>query len=214
MAYGAISQTDVLEDLAFLEGNQSVPASGVDDWKRFIQRTLEEAWRAYPWEFAKTLVTLAPTAGVATLPSGAMMDGSLDVRYVNSGTGDDHAFMEIPYSERDNWSTADYRYWLTGTNIPVLNTTATDTPLLVRYTALPPQINASVTAAFPDSMVIALGARRYVRMGENPQADIAQEESVFQSRLEEVWGWYNRNKPRRSRRFYSAGRGTGSVGGD
>lgn len=214
MAYGKINQTDVLEDLAFMEGNQSVPTSGIDDWKRFAQRTLEEVWVQYPWEFAKTLATVSVSNGIATLASGAMRDGIYDVRYLNSSTGDDHQFVQIPYEERDDWAAGSYRYWLTGnTPNPVINTVETDTPLTVWYKNLPPTINASVTAPFPDAMAIALGARRYVRMSENPQADISQEEQIFQARIEELWSQYNRNKPRKARRRFTD-MGTGSVGGD
>src|SRR6476646_2212664 len=99
MAYGAITLTDVQQDLSFLEGNQTVPASGIDDWNRFIQRTLEEAWRQYPWDFAKTLATVTMSGGVGTLASGAMIDGIYDIRSANSGTGDDHIYTEIAYEE-------------------------------------------------------------------------------------------------------------------
>lgn len=214
MAYGKINQTDVLEDLAFLEGNQSVPTTGIDDWKRFAQRTLEEVWRQYPWDFAKTMATVSVSNGIATLASGAMMDGIYDVRFVNSGVGDDHHYVEIPYEEQDEYAADTYRYWLTGnTPNPVINTKSTDSTLTVWYKQLAPQINASVTANFPDSMVIALGAQRFVRKAENPQADISQEEDTFQARLEELWGWYNRNKPRKARRQFSS-MGPGTVGGD
>lgn len=214
MAYSSISQTDILEDLAFLEGNQSVPSSGIDDWKRFVQRTLEEVWIQYPWEFAKTLATVSMSNGVGTLASGAMIDGIYDVRSITSGVGDDHKYIEVPYEEQDDWAPGQYRYWLTGnTPNPVMNTKETDSPLTVWYKNLPPIVNASVRASFPDPMVIALGARRYVRAAENPQADISQEEELFQKRLEEVWGWYNRQKPRKKRQVFS-NLGTGSVGGD
>lgn len=215
MAYGSINQTDVLEDLAFLEGNQSVPTANIDDWKRFSQRSLEEAWRAYPWDFARTLATVTVTSGIATLASGAMRDGVYDVRFINSGSGDDHQYTQIPYEEQDDYAPGTYRFWLTGnTPNPVLNTKETDTPLTLWYKALAPQINASVVSTFPDSMIIALGAQRYIRKSENPQADTSQEEQTFQNKLDELWGWYNRSKPRKARRFSSGSKGTGSVGGD
>lgn len=214
MGYGRISLTDVQQDLSYLEGNQTVPVSGIDDWNRFIQRTLEEAWRQYPWDFAKTLATVSISNGVGTLASGAMLDGIYDIRFVNSGSGDDHHYTEIPFEDQDSYSQGNYRFWVTGSPMnPVINTKETDGVLQVWYKTLPPQINASVTAPFPDSMIIALGARRYIRAAENPQADISQEETIFQKRLEELWGWYNRHKPRRNRRVFS-GMGTGTVGGD
>lgn len=214
MAYGAINLTDCQQDLSFLEGNQTVPTSGIDDWARFIQRTLEEAWRQYPWDFAKTLATVTMSSGVGTLASGAMIDSIYDVRYVNSGVGDDNVFTQIPYEEQDSYDASQNRYWVTGSPMnPVINTKSTDTPLSVWYKAVPPQINASVTSSFPDSHIIALGAQRWVRKAENPQADISQEEEIFQRRLEELWGSYNRNKPRKARRYYP-NVSTGQVGGD
>lgn len=214
MSYGAIDQDDVLEDLAFLEGNQSVPSSGIDDWKRFVQRTLEEAWRQFPWDFAKTNATVSMSSGIGTLASGAMLDGIYDVRFVNSGAGDDHIYTQIPYEEQDDYAAGTYKFWVTGSPMnPVLNTKESESPLTVWYKSVPPQINASVTARFPDSMIIALGAQRWIRKAENPQADISQEEEIYQKRLEELWGSYNRNKPRKARRFYSSVT-TGQVGGD
>lgn len=215
MAYGQVSLTDVQQDLAFLEGNQSVPATGIDDWNRFIQRTLEEAWRAYPWDFAKTIASVSMVNGIGTLASGAQVNGIYDVRSVGSGTGDDHVYTQIPYEEQDDWDASEYRYWITGDIFqPVLNTKSTDTNLLVWHKPLPAQINASVVTRFPDSMVLAKGAQRFIRKAENPQADISQEEEIFQKALEELWSWQNRQKPRKARKFYSGGMGIGSVGGD
>lgn len=214
MAYGAISLTDVQQDLAFLEGNQTVPSSGIDDWNRFIQRSLEEAWRMYPWDFAKTLATVTMTSGVGTLASGVLHGGLLDVRAVVSGTGDDRIYTQIPFEEKDDWAQGTYRYWVTGTPYqPVINTVETDGTLQVWYSSMAPQINASVTAAFPDAMIIALGAQRYIRKSENPQADTSQEEQTFLRRLEDLYGQQNRTKPRKARRFYPDIT-TGQVGGD
>lgn len=217
MSYGNINQTEILEDLSFLLGELTVPTSGIDDRKRFVQRTLEEAWTFRDWDFAKSIATITVTSGIATLPSGAMLNGVKDVRNVVSGSGDDRVYQEVSFEEKDNYTTGDKRYWLTGnTPNPVINTKETYTPLGVQYIALPPQVNASVTAAFPDSMTIAQGALRFVRLGENPSADIALEESIFRRSLERLWAWYNTQQPRRKRRTLSsdAGHGIGQVGGD
>lgn len=214
MPYGNANQTDILEDLSFLEGNQSIPTSGIDDWKRFIQRTLEEAWIAYPWEFTKITATVSVSNGIATLASGAMADGIYDVRFPSSGTSDDHIYTPIPFDELDNYAPGTYHYAITGASPnPVINTNDTDPVLRVWYANLPPQLNASITSRFPDSMVIALGAQRYIRKSENPQADIAQEEQIFLNRLDELWSRFNRNKPRKARKFLPNVT-TGQVGGD
>jgi hypothetical protein len=124
MPYGNVNQTDVLSDLSFLEGNQSTPTTGIDDWKTFVQRTLEEAWRAYPWDFAKTIASVSMVSGIGTLASGAQINAIYDVRYRGSGTGDDHIYTQIPYEEQDDWDASQYRYWVTGQPFqPVINTT-------------------------------------------------------------------------------------------
>lgn len=183
-------------------GEQSVPTTNIDDRKRFIQRTLQELWIQYPWPFATATATLSLTNNVATLASGVGIPVVLwDVRDVQGGTGSDHVFVQSPYSERDDWDASSYHYWLEGedTATPRIHTTATNSTLTVKYTVQPPVVNASVSAPFPRADVVALGALRYVRMGEDPTADISQEETQFQRKLEEIWGWYNRNKPRRAR---------------
>lgn len=214
MAYGEITEDDVLAKLSFLEGNQSVPASGIDDWKSFVQSSLEEAWIRFPWDFARVTDTLTINNGSSPLPDDIAPGTRLDVRQVVSGSGDDQIYTEIPYGEQDEYSQGSYRYWITGASPDLaINTKETPGTLTIQYTSLAPVLSDGDTAPFPDPMIIALGARRYVRASENPQADISQEEQVFQARLEELWSQYNRNKPRRARRFYPGVR-TGQVGGD
>ena len=215
MSYGNVNQTDILEDLSFLLGDTSVPTSGIDDRKRFIQRRLEQVWTMYDWDFTKVTATVAVTNGVATLASGAMLDGIKDVRVVNSGNSDDYVYTELPYSEGDDYNVGDYKYSVQGTTPnPRIVTKDTGSPLTVYYTQLPPQINASIGAPFPDAMVIARGALVDVRIGENPQADVSQEDALFQRSVEQLWAFYNRNKPRRARKTFGGQNGyyTGKVG--
>jgi hypothetical protein len=210
----AINQTDVLEDLSFLLGESTVPTSGIDDRKRFIQRTLREVWTNYPWEFAKTSATFAVSSGTGSLPTNVMQDTAMEIRQVVSGDDNDYIYTQVPFDEKDEYHAGDYKYWLTGyEGALVLNTKESNATLDIRYTTTPPVVNASLTAPFPDAMPIALGALRYVRIGENPEADISQEESNFQRRLEEVWANYNMNKPRGERKTWQrkSGHFTGMI---
>ena len=62
-----INQTTILETLSYILGENSVPTSAiVDSRKRFVQKTLEEVYRSYPWTFSQGTATLSISAGLAT----------------------------------------------------------------------------------------------------------------------------------------------------
>lgn len=216
MAYGAITLTDVQEDLSFLLGELSVPSSGIDDRARFIQRALEEAWVAYPWPFTQTSDVLSVEDGTASLPSDMQPGSKPDIRESVSGTGDDYVYKEIPLAEQDDYIAGNYRYWVTGSPPDATFNTveSPSTDLTITYTSMAPQISDTTTAPFPDSMAIAKGALRYVRMGENPNADISQEETLFRRALEDLWASMHRNQPRKKVRTLQSDGGyyTGRVG--
>lgn len=216
MSYGQITLTDVQEDLSFLLGELTVPASGVDDRNRFIQRALEEAWIRFPWSFAQASDTLTVDGGTASLPSDMQPGTGFQIRQLNSGAGDDYVYKEVPFSEQDTYPAGNYRYWVTGSPPDATFNTkeAPSTDLTIYYTTVAPVISANTTAPFPDSMTIAKGALRYVRMGENPNADISQEETLFQRALEDLWAQQSRNQPRKKVRTIQSEGGyhTGKVG--
>ena len=211
----AITQTTVLQDMSYLLGELSVPTSGIEDRQRFIQRALERIYRAYNFEDVKAIATVSLTNGVGTLPSDMGFRAEADVRVINSGSEDDYIFTRTTYDAQDSSVKGDYVYWITGSEGSyTFNSKETDTPAItVRYTQTAPSINASISTTFPSSMVIARGALVYYRQSENPQADIAQDEALFQQELSEIIAQEIRNKgPRRGVSIQElAGRYTGEV---
>jgi hypothetical protein len=198
----AITQNDVLLDMSYLLGEQSIPTSGIEDRKRFIQAALERVYDKFNWDEARAISTLTMTASgnlyVGTLPSDVGRSPELEVRVPNSGTNDDYIYEQIPYDEQDNYSAGDYKYWITGSEGDfTLNTKDSASNLVVRYTQKAPSINASVSTTFPSSMVIARGALVYYKQAENPLADVSQDEAFFQSELQELVAKQNRNRPQK-----------------
>lgn len=197
-----ITQTTVLEDLSYMLGEQSVPTSGIEDRKRFIQRALERIYRAYNFDEFKAIATLAVTANgdgtyMTTLPSDIGETPDLDARVINSGSNDDYIFTAIPYEDQDKYETGDYKYWLTGSSEDyTLHTKDSISQLIIRYTQTAPTINASIATEFPSSMAIARGALVYYKQAENPLADVTQDEGFFQRELDEVISRQNRNRPK------------------
>lgn len=195
----SINQTDVLQDMSYLLGEASVPTSGIDDRKRFIQRGLERIARLYDFDEMYALATVSMTLSgnfyTGSLPSDAAESPDLDVRVIQSGTDNDYIYDKIPYEDQDKYQVGDYKYWLTGSaGDYTLNTRDSNTPLVVRYLQKAPTINASVSTTFPSSMVIARAALVYYRQAENPLADISQDEALFQRELEEVIARQQRNR--------------------
>lgn len=193
----SVNQTNVMSDLSFLLGETSVPSSGTEDRQAFIQRALERVYRSYDWPMNKVTATVQLSGGIASLPSNIHQDSILDVRKIGTGPGSDSVYAQIPYKDQNNFSAGTFRYWLTGAEGSYLlrtNETTSDVLTIYAETATP-VINASVSTPFPSSMVLARGALVYVRQAEDPQADISQEEFLFQMELEEVMAQYNRSKP-------------------
>lgn len=196
----SINQTDVLQDMSYLLGEASVPTSGIDDRKRFIQRGLERIARIYDFDEMYALATVSLTAAsngfyAGTLPSDSGESPDLDVRKINTGSNDDYVFTKVPYDEQDKAQAGDYKYWLTGSAGDYTMTTRDNVDAVtVRYLQKAPTINASVSTTFPSSIVIARAALVYYKQAENPLADISQDEALFQRELEEVIARQQRNR--------------------
>lgn len=209
----SVTLTQAMTDLSYLLGETSVPTSGTEDRQRFIQVALERAYRAYNFPFNKINATVQAVAGIATLPTNIMQDGSLDIRDITASP--DITYKEVDYTEFDRYDQGAYVYWVDGYEGRYVAHTSeiSSSPILtVRYTSSVPVINASIATPFPSSMALARGALIYYRQAEDPQADISQEEALFQVELEEVISAYNRN--RGARRLISSHESSRTYIGD
>jgi hypothetical protein len=202
-----INQTTILETLSYLLGENSVPTSSIiDSRKRFIQHTLEEIYRSYPWTFAQGTATLTFASGLATMPSD--FDSQQKVySYFNNGD-QQTTVTEINVGDQDMWETGDYKFWIEPLDETTYLLKTKDnnyTDLTIKYQKQVPTINASIATPFPDAMTIALGARRYVKLGQNPDADISQDEALFQKRLTENIAAQQLGRPlKKNRKIYYA----------
>ena len=192
----AITQTDVLLRMSYLLGEQTIPTTGIEDRKQFINDALERIYRTYNFNETFAVATVAITNGQGTLPSDIGESPSVDVRVINPGSNDDYIYEQIPYEDQDKYRDGDYKYWLTGSaGDYTLNTKDSQTQVIVRYIQEAPQINASIATTFPSAMTIARGALVYYRLAENPDADTSQDEAFFQKELQEVISRQQRNRP-------------------
>lgn len=194
----SISQNDVLLRMSYLLGEQTIPTSGIEDRKQFINDALGRIYRSYNFNEAMAVATVTVTAGVGSMPSDIGESPAIDVRVINPGTNNDYVYEQIPYEDQDKYVDGDYKYWLTGSaGAYTLNTNDSQTPVIVRYMQESPEINASISTTFPSAMAIARGALVYFRLAENPDADTSQDEAFFQKELQEVISRQNRNRPNR-----------------
>lgn len=207
----SLTQTTVLQDLSYLLGETSVPSTGTEDRQRFIQLALERCYRAYDFPFNKVTATVQMSGGVASLPTNIHQDSVIDVRVVNAGVGDDNVFRAVPYDMLDDYPSGQYVYTLTGyegSYFLMSSETTSNAVLTLRYTTTTPVINASIGTPFPSSMCLARGALVYYRQAEDPQADLSQEEYLFQMELDEVIAQFNRSRPQPRAKTLHEARGT------
>lgn len=193
--------------LSYLLGERTIPSTATENRKDFIQRTLEEIYRAYPFPFASATATLAVVGGTATLSSNIDWQHQVTAYFYDGDTQKD--VREINQADQDKFVAGDNVFWLApiaNTDDFTLNTKDnTYDYIITRYQTVPPEVNASIGTPFTDIMTIALGARRYVKLGQNPDADIAQDEALFQKRLSENIASTQINRPlRKNRKLYYA----------
>jgi len=202
-----VTQTQILTTLSYLLGENSVPTTTVlDSRKNFIQNTLNEIYRAYPWSFAQNLATLTFSGGVATLPADFDYQHKL-YGYFYDGSNQT-ALEEINIGDSDMYVQNQYKYWIehvTDDTFQIRTKDTSYTTAVISYQAEVPTLSSTVSTPFNDANVIALGAKRYVKASENPDADISQDEALFQKRLNEVISAVQVNRPlRKHRSIYAA----------
>ena len=209
-----INQSDILTTLAYLLGERSVNATTSAPRADFIQQTLVEAYQAYPWRFARTNATLTISGGIATLPTN--YDDS-HLAHVKFNNGVETELDLVDPDDAEDLNDGDRATWIeaVGDDVFVIKTKDADvTTALVRYQKKAPVLDSSgtVVTPYPNKMTIALGARRYVKLGQNPDADISQDEKIFQNKLSQDIAFQQVNAPRKRRK--TAQTQTGTSTGD
>jgi hypothetical protein len=177
------TQDDILLTLSYLRGERTVPTSNVEGRKEFIQQTLHEVHAAYPWKFAEVNTTLTVVAGIATLPSGTTLEHEISVSDVSGDIETEWTNLDV--ADRRLTAVGDKAFWITPLTDDMfqINTKATVDTILVKYQGVEPTINASITTQYPDRLTLALGANRFVKLSEDPDADLSQDDTLFQNRL-------------------------------
>lgn len=204
----AYAQNDFLTTLAYLLGERTVNSTTSAPRADFIQSALNEAYASYPWRFSRARTTLTISSGIATLPT------NYDDNHVSFAKyGTDEVQLE-PLDEDDQGAVenGDNRMWITTSDTDderyVLHTkdsSATSVPF--RYHKKAPVLDSAgtVTTPYRNKRTIALGARRDVKLGQNPDADISQDQKLFDKAIANDVAAHQVEAPRKKRR---------QVGGD
>jgi hypothetical protein len=199
----ALNQTQLLTTLAYLLGERSVNATTSAPRADFIQSTLDEIYASHPWRFARANATLTISNGIATLPTNYDDNHPSFAKF-----GVDEVRLDPIYEDDSNQVTdGDKAMWITTTDsdderyiLHTKDTLAVDVPF--RYQKRAPILDnaGTVTTPYPWKRTVALGARRDVKLGQNPDADISQDEKIFSKALSNNIATHQVPAPRKRRR--------------
>lgn len=191
-------QTDYLNTLSYIRGETTVPAGANLNRKEFIQRTLDEIYRGYRWPFNNAVATVTLTNKSGTMPADFAVYHEPFVRFLRSAN-DVVEYQQVNITEKDDYVEGDNIYWLipTGAGTFTIGVSEPVSEVEVIYQKLTPTVSAVVGSEFEDTMTVALGANRYMKMSDDPNADIAQDDAVFQQQLEGNIAAYNSATQRR-----------------
>lgn len=194
-------QTDYLNTLSYIRGETTVPAGANLNRKEFIQRTLDEIYRGYKWPFNNAVATVTITNKSGTMPTDFAPYHEPFVRFLR-GTNDVVEYQQVNITEKNDYVEGDNIYWLipTGTGTFTIGVSEPVSEVEVIYQKLTPTVSSTVGSEFEDTMTVALGANRYMKMSDDPNADIAQDDAVFQQQLEGNIAAYNSATQRRKLR--------------
>lgn len=217
-------QSGLLQTLAYLMGERTVNATTSASRSDFLQRTLVEVYQAYAWRFNRKTSTLTFTnvsTGVyqAALPTDFDNQFPPHIYYTNSG-GTDFTYNEIEPFDRDLAVDGSLTYWIVSNNDGTFSVRTKDTSVLsntinIAYQQQAPTLDSAGTVgtAYPNGMTLCLGARRFVKLAQNPDADISQDQALFEKYLAKDMAAEQVPHARRRResRFTLTGRYTGDF---
>lgn len=205
-------QNDFLTTLAYLMGERSVNSTTSAPRADMIQTALDEAYQAYPWRFARANATLTIESGLATLPADYDDNHLAFARFDNGGIVEDL----IPVDPDDEFSVedGDRSVWIEAIGDGdryILKTKDSDVSTVrFRYQKKAPTLaTASTGTPYFNKRTIAIGARRDVKLGQNPDADISQDQALFERALAKDIASHQVPAPRKKRR--SAAGSTGEF---
>lgn len=202
-------QNDFLTTLAYLMGEKTVNSSTSAPRADFIQSALHDAYGDYPWIFARNNTVLTIASTIATLPADYDPRHYSRAYIAGSAVGDLGTRLD-PVSDWDKYQVqdGDRAMWIEpisgtqGQRFQLVTKDSDVTTLNYRYQGVEPTLDSAGTTgtAYPNKRTIALGARIYVKLGQNPDADVSQEEGQFKAALAKDVKQYMVQEPRRRRR--------------
>lgn len=202
----AYTLNDILTTVAYLLGERSVNSTTTASRTDFVQSSLQEAYKAYPWRFARSLATIIFTNGIATLPTNYDIAHKTHIKFDN---GSEVTLDEISDDDTELYEDGDRAVWIEsigndGTDEQyVLHTKDSDVAAAsFKYQRKAPTLDTggTVKTQYPSKMTIALGARRYVKLGQNPDADISQDQALFEKNVANDVATHQVQEPRKKRR--------------
>lgn len=188
MATPTVTMDALMTELSGRLGETSTP-SGVDNRKQFLQRSYEEAWKAYPWPFSQLDTTLEFSGGVAELPDDFLDGGSYTL------LKDGKEFTELDYGDRSR--PGFYISYDSGYTAVLVDTA--DFSGEFRYQYTPPNLLTTTGGPYPNSGTLVDGAMRFLIKADNPEADNAQEIAIFEQSLRNDIIPFNRSRNRQRR---------------
>lgn len=196
------SQNDILTTLAYLMGERSVNATTSAPRADFIQTALQKAYSAFPWTFARSLATVIFSNGLATLPSNYDASQPVHLLYDN---GQQQTIQEVSPDDEELYGIGDQAAWIRPVSDDFYAIRTNDTNITVASIKFQKQAPILDTAGtiktpYPNKQTIALGARRWVKLGQNPDADISQDDALFTKELAADVAANQVPQPRKKRR--------------
>lgn len=214
MATRQVTMPQLMTELSYLLGEVSVPTSGVDGRKTFLQRALEDAWKLYPWPFSLTDTTLTFASGVATLPDDFLPEGHYYLIQNGKELGEtDFKDKNLSVGTSFYISFSEGAYKANLLSGGVVDTT-TSASLSFRYQYTVPDLSTSDTkkAYYTNPRTLALGALRDNVKADNPEADNSQETQAFVAAAQEDYSAFNRIRSRNRRAVSLSERNGYSIG--
>lgn len=216
-------QSGLLQTLAYLMGERTVNATTSASRSDFLQRTLVEVYQIFPWRFARTTTTATPTASGSTytiaLPADYDNQHPLHLYYTD-GNGTVYTLNEIDPADADKVVDGDLAYWIDsdgdGTfSLKTKDSAVSSNTIKVAYQQVAPTLDSAGTVGtpYPNGMTLALGARRFVKLAQNPDADISQDQALFEKYIakDQAAEQVPHARKRRGTRQYLTGRYTGDF---